>query len=133
MYKQVMMLGLLLERPMYGQQIREVIELHHDTFAQFIKKPTIYYQLDRLVADGYLEVRSEPVEAPGPGLAHEELAMRERDVYHITEKGRLRFYELALEKRGVGACRRGHGECNDCDVLERLTVANGRFHHALPE
>lgn len=94
MYKQVMLLGLLLEQPMYGQQIREVIENHHQLFADFIKKPTIYYQLERLAHDGYLSVRKETVEAPGTGSAHDELALRERDVYYITEKGRAYFYKL---------------------------------------
>jgi DNA-binding PadR family transcriptional regulator len=94
MYKQVMLLGLLLDRPMYGQQIREVIETHHDLFANQIKKPTIYYQLERLAADGYLEIRRETVEAPGPGAAHEDLALRERDVYYITDAGRSHFASL---------------------------------------
>jgi DNA-binding PadR family transcriptional regulator len=93
-YKQLMLLGLLLDRPMYGQQIREVIEQHHHVFAEYIKKPTIYYQLERLAHDGYLEVRREMVEAPGTGLAHEEFAPRERDVYHITPKGRAQFSAL---------------------------------------
>lgn len=66
MYKHIMLLGLLLDTPMYGQQIRAVIETHHDLFADFIKKPTIYYQLDRLAQDGYLEIRREVVEAPAP-------------------------------------------------------------------
>ncbi|MGH2480880.1 MAG: PadR family transcriptional regulator [Ktedonobacteraceae bacterium] len=101
MYKQVMLLGLLLEQPMYGQQIREVIENHHTIFADFIKKPTIYYQLERLAHDGYLEVRKEAVEAPGTGFAHDELALRERDVYYITEKGRGYFYKLLREALGV--------------------------------
>lgn len=94
MYKQVMLLGLLLEMPMYGQQIREVIETHHDLLADSIKKPTIYYQLERLAADGYLEIRRETVEAPGPGAAHEDVGMRERDIYYITEAGRSYFYSL---------------------------------------
>ena len=94
MYKQVMLLGLLMEQPMYGQQIREVIENHHTIFADYIKKPTIYYQLDRLVQDGYLEVRRENVEAPGTGAAHMDLALRERAVYYITEEGRRYFSKL---------------------------------------
>jgi|SRR5579859_1104258 len=94
MYKQVMLLGLLLEKPMYGQQIREVIEKHHDLFADLIKKPTIYYQLERLAHDGYLEIRRESVQAPGPGAAHDDVALRERDVYYITEFGRQHFYKL---------------------------------------
>jgi DNA-binding PadR family transcriptional regulator len=97
MYKELMLLGLLAQRPMYGQQIREVIEVHHDSFASFIKKPTMYYQLDRLVAEGLLDVRSEVVEAPGPGLAHEDIALREREVYYITETGRQRFASLLRE------------------------------------
>ncbi len=101
MYKQVMLLGLLLEKPMYGQQIREVIERHHNLFADFIKKPTIYYQLERLAHDGYLEVRREAVEAPGTGAAHEELAPRERDVYYITEAGRRYFATLLREVLGT--------------------------------
>lgn len=101
MYKQVMLLGLLLEKPMYGQQIREVIENHHTIFADFIKKPTIYYQLERLAHDGYLEVRREAVEAPGTGFAHDELAPRERDVYYITERGRGYFYKLLREALGA--------------------------------
>lgn len=103
MYKQVMLLGLLLERPMYGQQIREVIETHHTIFADFIKKPTIYYQLERLAHEGYLEVRREIVEAPGTGSAHDELAPRERDVYYITDKGRAYFYKLLREALGAPA------------------------------
>lgn len=112
MYKQIMLLGLLLEKPMYGQQIREVIERHHNLFADFIKKPTIYYQLERLAHDGYLEVRRETVEAPGTGAAHEELALRERDVYYITENGRRHFY--ALLRESLGAYTPGLNEMDAC-------------------
>jgi DNA-binding PadR family transcriptional regulator len=101
MYKQVMLLGLLLEKPMYGQQIREVIETHHDLLANFIKKPTIYYQLDRLAADGYLEIRRETVEAPGPGAAHDAMALRERDIYYITDRGRRYFSSLLRDMLSV--------------------------------
>lgn len=97
MYKELMLLGLLAEHPMYGQQIREVIELHHNTFSSFIKKPTMYYQLDRLVAGGLLEARSEAVEAPGPGLAHQDVALRERELYYLTETGHQRFAHLLRE------------------------------------
>ena len=87
MYKQLMLLGLLLQKPMYGQQIREVIETHHDLFADYIKKPTIYYQLERLSLDGYLEIRRESVEAPGTGLAHDEMALRERAISISPRQG----------------------------------------------
>jgi DNA-binding PadR family transcriptional regulator len=112
MYKQVMLLGLLLEKPMYGQQIREVIENHHDFLANFMKKPTIYYQLEQLVKDGYLEMRRETVEAPGPGSAHDSLALRERDVYYITEQGRRYFHTLL--RNMLSTYRPGLSEVDVC-------------------
>lgn len=123
MYKQVMLLGLLLDHPMYGQQIREVIESHTDLLADAIKKPTIYYQLDRLARDGYLEVRREEVEAPGPGQAHDDLALREREVYHITNAGRAQFHRLLCDVlRGYTA------SLSDLDAglffLDRLSPAS---------
>lgn len=112
MYKQVMLLGLLLQKPMYGQQIREVIESHHEVFADYIKKPTIYYQLEKLANDGYLEVRRESVEAPGTGAAHEELALREREVYYITDAGRKRFHSLLRE--ALSAYKPGLNDMDAC-------------------
>lgn len=96
-HKQLMILGLLDERPMYGQQLREVVEAHHAVFAATLKKPAMYYQLDRLVANGSLTMHAETVEAPGPGLAHGDFAPRERDVYRITDAGRDRFLALLRE------------------------------------
>lgn len=79
---------------MYGQQIYEVIENHHEAFGAFFKKPTIYYQLDRLVEEGLLEKRNEAINAPGRGNAHQDMSLREREVYYITEEGRQRFMDL---------------------------------------
>lgn len=122
MYKQAVLLGLLLDHPMYGQQIREVIESHNDLMAGAIKKPTIYYQLDRLARDGFLEVRHEEVEAPGPGQAHEDLALREREVYHITAAGRTEFHRLLC-----GVLRTYEPGLSDLDAglffLDRLAPA----------
>ena len=107
---------------MYGQQIREVIENHHDLFADQIKKPTIYYQLERLARDGYLEIRRESVEAPGPGAAHEDVALRERDVYYITHAGRLYFYKLIRET--LSTFTPGLSDIDAClFFLHRLTPA----------
>ena len=99
-YRQLTLLGLLLEHPMYGQQVYDVIEQHHHLFAAHLKKPTIYYQLERLAAEGYLELRRETVEAPGTGLAHDEMAPREREVYYITERGRAYFHALLRQTLG---------------------------------
>jgi DNA-binding PadR family transcriptional regulator len=131
MYKHIMLLGLLLEKPMYGQQIREVIETHHDIFADYIKKPTIYYQLERLNQHGFLEIRRESVEAPGTGLAHDEFAQRERDVYYITEAGRQRFNKLL--RASLGAYSPGLNEVDAClfflhrlSPLEAITLLKER-------
>ncbi|HEX7735785.1 MAG TPA: PadR family transcriptional regulator [Ktedonobacteraceae bacterium] len=101
MYKQVMILGLLLEQPMYGYQIREVIENHHTLLADFIKKSNIYHHLNQMTNKGYLEVRQEEVEAPNTGPGQHELALRERGVYHITAEGRAYFYKLLREALGT--------------------------------
>lgn len=97
MHKHIVLLGLLMRRPMYGQQIREVIEVHHEQFAASLKKPTIYYQLDRLVEEGFLEIRREAVEAPGPGLGASQVALREREIYHLTPAGEAYFFHLVQE------------------------------------
>ncbi|MEO7002831.1 MAG: hypothetical protein ABI068_13515 [Ktedonobacterales bacterium] len=102
-YRQLTLLGLLLDHPMYGQQVYEVIEQHHHLFAEHLKKPTIYYQLERLTAEGYLTLRRETVEAPGTGLAHDELAPREREVYYITEQGQVYFRTLLRQTLGEHA------------------------------
>lgn len=125
-YRQLVLLGLLLERPMYGQQVSEVIEQHHHLFAGAIKKPTIYYQLDRLAQEGYLEARQETVDAPGTGLAHDEWAPREREVYHITARGRAYFVTL-LRQALSDATSSGEAPLNDLDAglffLDRLPPA----------
>ncbi|GCF08168.1 PadR family transcriptional regulator [Dictyobacter arantiisoli] len=132
MYKQIMLLGILLEKPLYGQQIREVIETHHDLFANHIKKPTIYYQLERLVADGYLEMRREPVEAPGPGAAHEDRALRERDLYYVTEAGKSHF--TTLLRAMISEFSPGFSEVDVClyflhhlSAQEACTLLNSRL------
>jgi DNA-binding PadR family transcriptional regulator len=94
MDKQLILLGLLLDEALYGQQINEIVELHADLFAESLRKPTIYYHLERLVADGLLTAETNFVEAPGPGLGHTLIIPRERKTYHITEKGRGQFITL---------------------------------------
>ncbi len=100
MDKELLILGLLIEQPMYGQQVRETIEAHHELFAEALKKPAMYYQLERLVTGGYLTMQPEMVDAPGPGRGHTRIAPREREVYRITEAGRQRFLELLRASLG---------------------------------
>lgn len=92
--KQLMVLGLLSERPMYGQQLYEVIAAHHDVVAAQLKKPAMYYQLDRLLAGGYLRIDEVVLDAPLPGRGHLGSAPQARTVYSVTEQGRARFAAL---------------------------------------
>jgi DNA-binding PadR family transcriptional regulator len=93
-WKQVLLLGLLKRGPMYGQQVYEAIERDHPPFVPQARKPTVYYQLERLAADGMLEVLRGTVPAPGPGLAHDTWSLRERVLYRLTPGGREQFRRL---------------------------------------
>jgi DNA-binding PadR family transcriptional regulator len=106
-WKQVLLLGLLKRGPMYGQQVYEAIERDHAPFIRQARKPTIYYQLERLAADGLLDVLRETVPAPGPGLAHATWSLRERVLYRVTPGGREHFRRLlrkALRSHDPVAC-----------------------------
>lgn len=88
-HRQLTILGMLLDRPMYGHQIKETIDIHMDGLHD-LKRANLYYLLDRMADQGYLEARMEPVDSAesGDGRAVE------RRVYHVTPAGRTRFEEL---------------------------------------
>ena len=68
--------------------------------------------MERLAAEGYLEIRRERVEAPGSGAAHDDMALRERDVYYITEQGRRYFSSLLRDM--LSTYRPGLSEVDVC-------------------
>ena len=82
MIKQLLLLGLLNESDMHGYKLNEYVNqamgMHTD-----IKKSTIYYTLENLGKDGYVE---QQVEREG--------RRPERRVYKITGKGKTYFLEL---------------------------------------
>lgn len=84
MHKTLMLLGLLLKGPQTGYELHRVIRGHEDLYAG-LKKGNVYYLLDRLARDGYLDVQVE-AGARGP--------RGERMIYSLTDRGRERFNEL---------------------------------------
>ncbi|SRR5579875_444812 len=87
MHKVLLLLGLLLNGPLYGYQLHQVVRAHGELYAD-LKKANLYYLLERLAKDGYLEVE---VEAGTRG------ARGERLIYTITDAGRARFHTLLRE------------------------------------
>jgi len=84
MHKTLHLLGLLLGGPKSGYQLHRILRAHGQLYAD-LKKANVYYLLDRLARDGFLDVQAE-AGARGP--------RRERLIYSLTERGRVRFVEL---------------------------------------
>lgn len=87
MHKALLLLGLLLEGPLYGYQLHQIIRAHGELYAD-LKKANLYYLLDRMAKNGELTVEAE---------ASARGARNERLIYTITEQGRTRFFHLLHE------------------------------------
>lgn len=80
------LLGLLIRfGPQHGYRMQQMVEDGIADFAK-IKMPTLYYHLNKLSDQGY--VRSEQ---------DRDGNRPEKNVYHITDKGRAYFNELATQ------------------------------------
>lgn len=87
-HRQMVILGMLLDQPMYGHQIKETIDVHMESFSD-LKRANLYYLLDQLAQKAFLERRVETMaDAAKPG---------EREMYYITPAGRAYFQELLRE------------------------------------
>ena len=76
----LLVLGLLLDRPMHGYEINQYVEAEGVTTWFNISTPAIYYSLNKLRRQGLIfEMRSQ-----GGGA--------KKSVYHPTEKGREQFF-----------------------------------------
>lgn len=84
MHKVLQILGLLLAGPKTGYELHRIVSAHGRLYAD-LKKGNLYYLLDRLATDGYLDVQTESG-ARGP--------RGERLIYSLTDRGRARFDEL---------------------------------------
>src|SRR5579884_2444623 len=87
MHKILLLLGMLFPRPLHGYELYQIIQAHGELYAD-LKKANLYYLLDRLAKDGYLDME---VEAGARGVRGERL------IYTITDQGRTHFYQLLRE------------------------------------
>ncbi|MFZ5911332.1 MAG: PadR family transcriptional regulator [Chloroflexota bacterium] len=79
----LVLLGLLRQRPLYGYEIKQIIEEHMSDWTS-IAFGSIYFALDKLAGEGFVE--NVGVEQPGKRPS--------RSVYQITEAGREEFLRL---------------------------------------
>ena len=84
MHKALLVLGLLQGGPKTGYDLHRIVRAHGELYTD-LKKANLYYLLERLAAEGYLEMEAKPG-GRGP--------RRERLVYALTPRGRERFGEL---------------------------------------
>jgi DNA-binding PadR family transcriptional regulator len=79
----LVLLGLLTDRPLYGYEIKQIIEEHMGDWTS-IAFGSIYFALDKLTEEGF--VQKVGVEQPGNRPS--------RSVYEITPAGREEFQRL---------------------------------------
>lgn len=84
MHKVLLLLGMLLKGPLYGYQLHQIVRAHGELYAD-LKKANLYYLLERLAQDGYLETE---VESGTRGIRGE------RVIYTLTQTGREHFHAL---------------------------------------
>lgn len=84
---EIAILGLIVERPMHGYQIEQVIEARGIREWTDVGFSSIYYILTKLEDNGLVTSQLEQPEGRGPA----------RKVYHPTKEGRQRWYDSALE------------------------------------
>jgi len=85
MEKKLLLLGLLRRQEMHGYQLNEFID-NNLSLCTDLKKPTAYYLLDKMAADGWLSAATEQDGNRPP-----------RRVYHLTETGEVVFQRLLHE------------------------------------
>jgi DNA-binding PadR family transcriptional regulator len=79
-----MLLGLLQRQSLHGYELNRIVRAHGELYAD-LKKANVYYLLDRLAHEGFVEVTAESGARGNRG---------ERLVYTRTEQGAVRFAEL---------------------------------------
>ncbi|MBN2004314.1 MAG: PadR family transcriptional regulator [Anaerolineae bacterium] len=86
MTTRLVILGLLRERPLYGYELKHIIEEHMGDWTN-IAFGSIYYALGKLAEEGFVEQVGVEQEGARPS----------RTVYQITEAGRAEFLRLLRE------------------------------------
>ncbi len=88
MVQQLILLGILLGGKTHGYRLNEYVT-HAMNLYTDIKKSKVYYTLEKLEKDGYVEHEIE-----------REGKRPERRVYQITEKGKSYFLQLLRDNLG---------------------------------
>jgi len=86
MSTRLVILGLLRERPLYGYEIKSIIEDHMGDWTN-IAFGSIYFALGKLADEGYIEKAATEKEGGRPS----------RSVYRITDEGQGEFERLLRE------------------------------------
>jgi len=91
MSTRLVILGLLRERPLYGYEIKQIVEEHMGDWTN-IAFGSIYFALRKLSEEGFVEQVAVEQEGSRPS----------RTIYQITDAGRAEFLRLLREVwRGV--------------------------------
>jgi len=101
MIKQLLLLGLLFDVEQHGYQLGEYVAHALSPF-MVLKKPTIYFTLDKLEKEGYVRAK---VERQGN--------RPERRVYGITEAGQAYF---------LGLLRKHLGEYTSPNLIDDISI-----------
>jgi len=88
MIQQLILLGILLGGKTHGYRLHEYVTHAMDLFTD-VKKSKVYYTLEKLEREGYVEHETE-----------REGKRPERRVYQITEKGKSYFLQLLRDNLG---------------------------------
>lgn len=88
MIQQLIILGILQEGKTHGYRLNEYVNHAMDLYTD-IKKSKVYYTLEKLENDGYVEHETE-----------REGKRPERRVYQITKKGKAQFLQLLRDNLG---------------------------------
>jgi len=88
MIQQLILLGILQEGKTHGYRLNEYVN-HAMSLYTDIKKSKVYYTLEKLEKDGYVEHEIE-----------REGKRPERRVYQITDKGKTLFLQLLRDNLG---------------------------------
>jgi DNA-binding PadR family transcriptional regulator len=86
MSTRLVILGLLRQRPLYGYELKQIIEEHMGDWTN-IAFGSIYFALGKLAEEGFVEQVATEQEGRRPS----------RTIYQITEAGRAEFPRLLRE------------------------------------
>ncbi|WP_279324883.1 PadR family transcriptional regulator [Clostridium sp. 'deep sea'] len=84
---ELVILGVLMEKPMYGYNIKKVLEERMGHFTDY-KFGSIYFALNKLCKNGFINQKSIEVKGNRP----------QRKLYEITDSGKSRFVDLIYRR-----------------------------------